>query len=100
MYSKVSPFMFADKIKAPIPLIHLEADNNSGTFLTRSDRRYRAIKVNGSVRYVNLPDEARGYSARESIEGMLAGMLPWFDKFVKNAGLREMRGEASLKAEP
>jgi dipeptidyl aminopeptidase/acylaminoacyl peptidase len=47
MYIKVSPFMFADKIKAPILLIHGEADNNSGTFPLQSDRMYRAIKGNG-----------------------------------------------------
>lgn len=47
MYIKVSPCMFADEIKAPIPLIQLEADNNSARFPTRSDRRYRAIKGNG-----------------------------------------------------
>ncbi|MGB8522242.1 MAG: prolyl oligopeptidase family serine peptidase, partial [Candidatus Acidiferrales bacterium] len=68
LYIKVSPFMFADKIKAPILLIHGEADNNSGTFPLQSDRMYRAIKGNGgSVRYVTLPDEAHGYAARESI---------------------------------
>ncbi|HKW33076.1 MAG TPA: prolyl oligopeptidase family serine peptidase [Candidatus Acidoferrum sp.] len=95
MYIKVSPFMFADKIKAPILLIHGEADNNSGTFPIQSDRMYRAIKGNGgSVRYVTLPDEAHGYSARESIEDVLSEMLNWFDKFVKNAGPRELNAAA------
>ncbi|MGA8232389.1 MAG: prolyl oligopeptidase family serine peptidase, partial [Candidatus Acidiferrales bacterium] len=86
IYLKLSPFMFADKIKAPILLIHGEADNNPGTFPIQSDRMYRAIKGNGGpVRYVTLPDEAHGYSARESIEDTLWEMLTWFDKFVKNA---------------
>jgi len=86
LYVKVSPFMFADKIKAPILLIHGEADSNSGTFPIQSDRMYRAIKGNGgAVRYVTLPDEAHGYSARESIEHTVWEMLTWFDKFVKNA---------------
>jgi dipeptidyl aminopeptidase/acylaminoacyl peptidase len=86
VYVKVSPFMFADKIKAPILLIHGQADNNSGTFPIQSDRMYRAIKGNGgNVRYVTLPDEAHGYIARESIEHTLWEMLNWFDKFVKNA---------------
>ncbi len=86
LYLKVSPFMFADKIKAPILLIHGEADSNSGTFPIQSDRMYRAIKGNGgAVRYVTLPDEAHGYSARESIEHTIWEMLTWFDKFVKNA---------------
>jgi dipeptidyl aminopeptidase/acylaminoacyl peptidase len=100
MYIKVSPFMFADKIKVPILLIHGEADNNSGTFPIQSDRMYRAIKGNGgSVRYVTLPDEAHGYSARESIEDVLSEMLNWFDKFVKNAGPRELKAEAASKAQ-
>jgi len=87
LYVKVSPFLFADKIKVPILLIHGEADNNSGTFPIQSDRMYRAIKGNGgAVRYVTLPDEAHGYTARESIEDVVWEMLTWFDKFVKNAG--------------
>lgn len=86
VYLKMSPFMYADKIKAPILLIHGEADNNSGTFPIQSDRMYRAIKGNGgSVRYVTLPEEAHGYAARESIEHVLWEMLTWFDRYVKNA---------------
>ena len=86
IYLHLSPFMYADKIKAPILLMHGEADNNPGTFPIQSDRMYRAIKGNGGpVRYVTLPDEAHGYSARESVEDTLWEMLTWFDKFVKNA---------------
>jgi dipeptidyl aminopeptidase/acylaminoacyl peptidase len=32
VYFKMSPFSYADKIKAPLLMIHGEADNNSGTF--------------------------------------------------------------------
>ena len=87
VYLKMSPFMYADKIKAPILLIHGEADNNSGTFPIQSDRMYRAIKGNGGdVRYVTLPFEAHGYAARETIEDVLWEKLTWFGKYVKNAG--------------
>jgi dipeptidyl aminopeptidase/acylaminoacyl peptidase len=86
IYLKMSPFMYADKLKAPILLIHGEADNNSGTFPIQSERMYRAVKGNGgSVRYVTLPAEAHGYAARESIEHVLWEMLTWFGKYVKNA---------------
>lgn len=96
MYVKVSPFMFADKIKVPLLLIHGEADNNSGTFPIQSDRMYRAIKGNGgAVRYVTLPDEAHGYAARESIEDVVWEMLTWFDKFVKNTGSDETNPKAT-----
>ncbi|HEU4413343.1 MAG TPA: prolyl oligopeptidase family serine peptidase [Candidatus Angelobacter sp.] len=86
MYIKVSPFMFADKIKHPILLIHGMADDNSGTFPIQSERMYQAIKGNGGiVRYVQLPYEAHGYIARESTEHTLWEMVTWFDKWVKNA---------------
>jgi dipeptidyl aminopeptidase/acylaminoacyl peptidase len=85
-YFKMSPFMYADKLKAPILLIHGEADNNSGTFPIQSERMYRALKGNGgSVRYVRLPAEAHGYVALETNEHVLWEMLRWFDKYVKNA---------------
>ncbi|HKF51156.1 MAG TPA: prolyl oligopeptidase family serine peptidase [Candidatus Acidoferrales bacterium] len=84
IYFKMSPFMFANKLHAPILLIHGMADNNSGTFPIQSERMYMALKGNGaSVRYVQLPDEAHGYQARESIEHMIWEMLRWFDTYVK-----------------
>jgi dipeptidyl aminopeptidase/acylaminoacyl peptidase len=85
VYMKVSPFMYADKIKTPLLLIHGEADNNSGTFPIQSDRLFQAIKGNGgTARYVVLPFESHGYSARESVLDVLAEMLEWADKYAKN----------------
>jgi len=50
----------------------------------------------GTVRYVTLPLEAHGYSARESTEHVLFEMITWFDKYVKNAGPRkEMRQQTA-----
>jgi dipeptidyl aminopeptidase/acylaminoacyl peptidase len=86
MYLRVSPFMYADKIRHPILLTHGMADDNSGTFPIQSERLYQAIKGNGGmVRYVQLPYEAHGYLARETIEHVLFEMVNWFDKWVKNA---------------
>ncbi len=84
VYFKMSPFMYADKLKEPILLIHGEADNNSGTHPIQSDRLYQALKGNGgNVRYVTLPLESHGYAARESIEHTLWEMITWMDKYVK-----------------
>ena len=92
MYFKVSPFMYADKLKEPILLIHGEADNNAGTHPIQSDRLYQALKGNGGyVRYVTLPHESHGYAARESVEHTLWEMLTWFDKHVKQAQPTAMR---------
>jgi dipeptidyl aminopeptidase/acylaminoacyl peptidase len=86
VYLKMSPFMFADKIKTPILLIHGEADDNSGTFPIQSDRMYQAIRGNGgTVRLVFLPFEAHGYRAEETVEHVNWEKLNWFDKYVKNA---------------
>jgi dipeptidyl aminopeptidase/acylaminoacyl peptidase len=86
LYVKMSPFLAANKIKAPLLLIHGEADNNPGTFPIQSERMYQAVRGNGgTVRFVLLPHEAHGYAARESIDHTLSEMISWFDKYVKNA---------------
>jgi dipeptidyl aminopeptidase/acylaminoacyl peptidase len=55
-YLKMSPFMFADKIKKPLLLIHGEADDNSGTFPIQSERLYQAVRGNGgTVRRSSCP---------------------------------------------
>jgi dipeptidyl aminopeptidase/acylaminoacyl peptidase len=84
-YIKMSPFMYADKLKDPILLIHGQADDNSGTFPIQTERFYHALKGNGAtVRMVLLPNEAHGYDARESIMHMLWETWTWLEKFVRN----------------
>jgi len=90
LYVRMSPFMYAHKIRDPILLIHGEADNNPGTFPIQSDRMYQAIRGNGgTVRLVTLPHEAHGYAGRESVQHVLYEMIAWFDKYVKNAAPRQ-----------
>lgn len=85
-YLDMSPFLFADKLKTPLLLIHGEADDNDGTFPIQSERFYEAVRGNGGiVRLVFLPYEAHGYRARETIEHVNWEKLTWFDKYVKNA---------------
>lgn len=83
-YTTMSPFTFANRIKAPILLIHGGADDNSGTFPIQSERMYAALKGNGAtVRYVVLPNEPHGYRALESTEETLWQMTDWLDRYVK-----------------
>jgi dipeptidyl aminopeptidase/acylaminoacyl peptidase len=85
LYTKISPFTYADRIKKPLLLIHGEADDNSGTFPIQSERLFEAIRGNGgTARLVLLPNEAHGYRARESILDTLAEMLDWADRYVGN----------------
>jgi dipeptidyl aminopeptidase/acylaminoacyl peptidase len=86
VYTKMSPFWSAHKIKDPILLMHGEMDDNSGTFPIQSERFYMALKGHGAtVRYVTLPYEAHGYAGRETLLHILAERINWFDKYVKNA---------------
>ncbi|HMP99320.1 MAG TPA: prolyl oligopeptidase family serine peptidase [Cyclobacteriaceae bacterium] len=86
VYNRMSPFSHADKINQPILLIHGEADNNSGTFPIQSERLYNAIKGHGgTARYVVLPYESHGYSAKESIMHTLWEMDRWLETYVKGA---------------
>jgi len=84
IYTRMSPFSYADSVSAPILLIHGMADDNSGTFPIQSERYYAALKGNGKVaRLVMLPAEAHGYRARESIGHTLWEMVAWLDKYVR-----------------
>ncbi|MEK6565656.1 MAG: prolyl oligopeptidase family serine peptidase, partial [Bacteroidota bacterium] len=84
-YMKMSPFTYAHKINEPLLMIHGEADNNSGTFPIQSQRLFEAIKGNGgTARLVILPFESHGYTARESNLHVIAEMLEWAEKYVKN----------------
>jgi dipeptidyl aminopeptidase/acylaminoacyl peptidase len=86
LYNEMSPFMYADKIKTPILLVHGEMDDNTGTFPIQSERLFNAIKGHGgTVKFVSLPYEAHGYRGRENILTMLAEQELWLDKYVKNA---------------
>lgn len=89
IYTKMSPFSFADQVRTPLLLIHGAADDNQGTFPMQSERFFAALKGHGAtVRYVQLPLEAHGYRARESVLHTLAEMVSWLDKYVKHASPR------------
>jgi dipeptidyl aminopeptidase/acylaminoacyl peptidase len=84
VYYTMSPFMHADKMKAPLLMIHGEADNNSGTYPMQSTRYFNAIKgLGGTARLVMLPKESHGYRARESVLHVLWEQDQWLEKWVK-----------------
>jgi dipeptidyl aminopeptidase/acylaminoacyl peptidase len=86
VYSRMMPFTYADSINEPILLIHGMADNNSGTFPIQSERMYAALKgLGATVEYVQLPLEAHGYAARESVMDVVARMIEWYDRYLKVA---------------
>ncbi len=84
VYLRMMPFAFADSINEPILMIHGMADDNSGTFPIQSERMYAALKGFGAtVEYVQLPFEAHGYAAQESVMDVVARMIEWYDRYVK-----------------
>jgi dipeptidyl aminopeptidase/acylaminoacyl peptidase len=83
LYTKMSPFTYANAIKDPLLLIHGMADDNTGTFPIQSERLYAAIQGNGgTARLVMLPYEAHGYLGRESVETVLAEMVVWLNRWL------------------
>ncbi|MDR2586181.1 MAG: prolyl oligopeptidase family serine peptidase [Prevotellaceae bacterium] len=86
LYFDLSPFSYAHQLKTPILLIHGQMDNNDGTFPIQSERLFHALSgLGGHVRYVQLPNESHGYSAKESQFHVMYEMLQFLDKFVKNS---------------
>ena len=82
-YLQMSPFNFADRIKAPLLLIHGAVDNNSGTYPLQSERMYQALQgLGGNVRWVVLPEESHHYLARESLLHMLWEEDQWLGRWL------------------
>ena len=79
-YIRLSPFVHADKIDAPLLLIHGEEDSNSGTYPVQSRRMFKALNALGkTARLVILPYEDHSYAAEESILHMLWEMERWME---------------------
>jgi len=99
VYNAMSPFNYANKINEPVLLIHGQRDDNSGTFPIQSERLFAAIKGNGgSVRYIQLPLEPHGYTARETQRHLLWEYINWLDKYVKGALPRTTSATATSPA--
>lgn len=96
-YLEMSPLLYADRISAPLLLIHGLEDDNAGTSPMQSRYLYQAIEgTGGDARLVLLPREGHVYRARESVLHTAAEMLDWFDAHVKGQG---PRGERAVVAE-
>ena len=89
-YLKVSPYFYANKMRAPLLIMHGTEDANPGTTPIQSEQLYQAIRGNGGIaRLVMLPHEPHWYSSMESNEQLAYEELRWFDKYVKNAEPRK-----------
>ncbi|SEG48196.1 alpha/beta hydrolase family protein [Sphingobacterium lactis] len=85
LYTTMSPFFSADKMKTPMLLVHGAADNNPGTFTLQTERYFQALKNLGApVRMVLLPGESHGYAAKENIFHLLWEQDQFLEKYVKN----------------
>ncbi len=84
VYTRMSPFMNADKMKTPILLVHGEADNNPGTFTLQTERYFQALKGLGApARMVILPKESHSYTAKENILHLLWEQDQFLEKHLK-----------------
>ncbi|MFO0676247.1 MAG: prolyl oligopeptidase family serine peptidase [Polyangiaceae bacterium] len=99
VYLKASTFFYADKLTLPLLIMHGDDDANPGTTPLQAKKLYEAIRGNGgTARLVMLPHEPHWYTAMESNEQLVAEMLKWFDKYVKNAPPRAAKEPKDGKA--
>ncbi len=86
MYTSISPFNDADKIKDALLIIHGEQDENQGTYPIQSERMFQAVNsLGGTARLVMLPGEGHWYQARESVLHVLSETHAWLEKYVRRA---------------
>ena len=92
VYDEASAFFHANTIDEPLLIVHGKDDANPGTEPVQAPKLYQAIRGNGgTARLVMLPFEPHWYTARESNEHVVAEMLEWFDRYVKNAPPRSTK---------
>ncbi len=83
LYTRVSPFFYADQINEPLLIVHGGADENPGTPTTQARRLLHALVGMGNhVRYVELPFEGHHYRARENVLQAAAEMIDWLDHTI------------------
>ena len=85
IYHDMSPFNYADKIKAPILITHGQMDENTGTHPIQSERLYYAIAGNGgNATYLQLPYEGHKMAYRENVLHYFSVVEKMLDKYLKN----------------
>jgi len=95
VYDEVSPFRYADRISAPMLLVHGAEDANSGTFPVQSERLFQAIQgCGGTARLVILPHENHSYIARESVLHVLAEQIGWLRHWLSRPAATAARSSA------
>ncbi len=93
VYADASAFFHADQIHDPLLIVHGMDDANPGTEPIQAPKLFQAIRgLGGTARLVMLPYEPHWYTARESNEDLVAEMLAWFDRYVKDAKPRPAQG--------
>ncbi|MEM7555774.1 MAG: prolyl oligopeptidase family serine peptidase [Cyanobacteria bacterium P01_A01_bin.84] len=86
-YIEMSPFTHADKVKAPLLLIHGAGDDHHSTYPIQTERLYLALKgLGANVRYVSLPLERHGYLSREAVKHTLWEMVNWCKLYLSGNG--------------
>ncbi|MBX3142247.1 MAG: S9 family peptidase [Trueperaceae bacterium] len=83
-YLAVSPLFHADKIRAPLLMIHGQEDDSQTSKPAQSVAMFHALRGLGKTsKLVLLPFENHYLHARESVLHVAAEELEWFDRYVK-----------------
>jgi dipeptidyl aminopeptidase/acylaminoacyl peptidase len=99
VYLRMSPFVSASQIEAPLLLIHGTDDSGAATNVMQSERMYSALKGLGkTTRLVLLPHEGHTYLARESILHQAWEIDEWLRKYVMPVPEAKFRPESLSSA--
>jgi dipeptidyl aminopeptidase/acylaminoacyl peptidase len=83
LYTKISPFFYADQFKGPVLLVHGGSDENAGTPPFQARRMFHALMgAGGAARFVELPYEGHHYWGRDNVLLASAEMLDWLDRTI------------------
>lgn len=85
VYDSMSPFQHADKIRAPLLLLHGEQDYSAAAHPEESVRLFEALEALGTpARLVLFPNEDHSFRGKDTLLHSQWEMLRWFDHYLKS----------------
>ena len=83
IYLAQSPFLYANKIKQPLFIIHGEKDQNPGTLPIQSELLFKAVEhhnIDASI--LMLPNEGHNYKKVENLRKLLSSQSKWLKRVL------------------
>lgn len=83
-YLQASPLLRADRVRAPVLLVHGSADQNPGTLPLQSEQLFMVLQHQGQdAELLLLPAEGHHYQQRKNLQKLLHVQADWLERVTQ-----------------